>query len=593
MLDTALDYLSRGWSVVPLQPRGKKPLVNWTDYQTRLATEQEVKDWWKKYPNANVGIVTGKLTGLVVVDVDTYRGAKMEPIHEEYPTALISKTGRGAYHLVYSYPKDAEYVPNQVGADGVDIRADGGLIVAPPSIHANGKRYFWTTKGTPGPAPMGLLSKREDRKTREKEEGWLSHILTEGATEGTRNDTLARLTGYLAGKNLPEDVCFALLANWNKRNDPPIKRREFERTVESVYSTHIRRLTSMTTAPEVDLPQEDIVGDPGFRLMKLEPYLSHFSDSSVSWMVDEWMPDSTIAFLVSPPGHYKTWIELDLAISVASGEPFLGKYKINKPGPVIIIQQEDHHGQTAERLAVIQRSRLNIRPENNEDGFIELDVPLDLPIYVHPDRKLRFDDDKIMRALSKTIEAIQPRLVILDPLYSAGSTDDYMAKTAEQMFAFKHLRDSTGCSFLVAHHRKKGAEGNARDGIWGSQFLNAFLETGIQVTKTSETQVKVNRHFKSEGVVPVLSLGFDISTHLPYKYNVTIDEVEEEDSTDETSSIISQLEQAVGPMTAKQLMLVTGCKRATFFRKMKSLVDDAIVVKDGSHYRIVTEEPEF
>src|SRR5690606_11586929 len=92
---------------------------------------------------------------------------------------------------------------------------------------------------------------------------------------------------------------------------------------------------------------------------------------------------------------------------------------------------------------------------------------------------------------------LRPALVILDPLYSAAMTDDYMTKSAEQMLRLKIIRDRYGCSFLVAHHTTKHADSMERSRLWGSQFLNALLETGWQVKRSeNDGSIIVRRHFK-------------------------------------------------------------------------------------------------
>jgi len=82
-LKEALSYCKRGYSVIPIKPKGKKPLVEWTEYQTRIATEKKMKKWWKKWPDANVGIVTGNISGLVVIDCDS-KGA-VKRFMKDYP----------------------------------------------------------------------------------------------------------------------------------------------------------------------------------------------------------------------------------------------------------------------------------------------------------------------------------------------------------------------------------------------------------------------------------------------------------------------------------------------------------------------------
>ncbi len=94
-LEAALTYARNGWSVIPVQPKGKVPLVPWQSFTNQRATEDQVKAWWSENPDANVGIVTGAISGLVVVDVDPDRGGYARPVYDEAPTSLIARTGGG------------------------------------------------------------------------------------------------------------------------------------------------------------------------------------------------------------------------------------------------------------------------------------------------------------------------------------------------------------------------------------------------------------------------------------------------------------------------------------------------------------------
>jgi hypothetical protein len=108
LLQAALAYRRRGYSVIPLKPRGKSPLIRWREFQERLATEQEIRGWWRTWPEANVGIVTGRVSNLVVVDVDPERGGNVDEVLKKYPTDCVVQTGGGGYHLYYRYPDDAK-----------------------------------------------------------------------------------------------------------------------------------------------------------------------------------------------------------------------------------------------------------------------------------------------------------------------------------------------------------------------------------------------------------------------------------------------------------------------------------------------------
>ena len=148
--DYALSYAHIGWKVLPLQPHEKRPA---TAHGLKDATNdpEQIKKWWKDNPNYNIGIATGEESmGLYIIDIDVDHekgkdGVQMfkewQKKHERISNTVTCKTPRGGYHL-YFY--DHNNLKNIAGIDGcIDTRANGGYIVAPPSIHPNGGTYTW------------------------------------------------------------------------------------------------------------------------------------------------------------------------------------------------------------------------------------------------------------------------------------------------------------------------------------------------------------------------------------------------------------------------------------------------------------------
>jgi len=140
-LEAALGYVDRGWAILPLVPGGKEPFApllpvvrgkkTWKALAQRPATEKDVRDWFSRYPDINIGIITGQPSGIVVIDFDT-----VEP--KGVPITAMARTGRGLH--VYLQTKEPY---RSCKFDGGDIKAQGGYVVAPPSIHPNGSRYEW------------------------------------------------------------------------------------------------------------------------------------------------------------------------------------------------------------------------------------------------------------------------------------------------------------------------------------------------------------------------------------------------------------------------------------------------------------------
>jgi len=138
MIDAALEYLNQGYCVIPIK-RNKRPyLMTWAEYQDKMPTADSVKKWWSTWPDANIGIVTGNISGICVVDVDSK--AAGHEIKKLLPDILPTvTTPGGGWHFYFA---NSNGLGNATGViKDVDFRGQGGYIVAPPSIGENGKAY--------------------------------------------------------------------------------------------------------------------------------------------------------------------------------------------------------------------------------------------------------------------------------------------------------------------------------------------------------------------------------------------------------------------------------------------------------------------
>lgn len=259
VLDAALAYSRLGWSVVPIAPHEKRPLVPWTDFQHRTASEAEIRAWFTRWPDANVGIVTGAVSGLVVIDIDPHHGGvesirRVERDHGALPRTVEVETGGGGRHLYFRHP--GRPVANRVGlAPGIDLRADGGLVVAPPSRHPSGRPYRFVQGQDPGATPAAPLPEwflewflaTAGAAGHGHAVAYWRNLVKTGMREGNRNNTIASLTGHLLWHGVDPQVVTELLLCWNAvRAEPPLPTDEVVRTVES-----IRRVQAHHERPEV------------------------------------------------------------------------------------------------------------------------------------------------------------------------------------------------------------------------------------------------------------------------------------------------------------------------------------------------------
>lgn len=136
LLKAALEYAEHGIYVFPLRPKRKEPLTA-NGFKDASKDVEQIKEWWKQYPEANIGIPTGKINGIFVLDID----GDCPENFPKLPATVTVKTNKGL-HYYFKYPKEQE-IKSRTKLQGldIDVRGEGGYAVAPPSIHPEGGRY--------------------------------------------------------------------------------------------------------------------------------------------------------------------------------------------------------------------------------------------------------------------------------------------------------------------------------------------------------------------------------------------------------------------------------------------------------------------
>ena len=239
LVQAALKLAAHGYAVFPCAPRGKQPITaNGCKDATR--DPEQIRAWWQRTPAANIGIATGKPSGIVVLDVDEDEdkgisgGESLKLWEGEFgalPDTWQILTGGGGTH--YLFRTDRE-VRNRAGMlEGVDVRGDGGYIIAPPSIHPSGRAYVWeeSSRDLREPAPLPeelyLLMTGHGREGPRFE-------LPARIGEGQRNDLLFRLAASLQAKGLSDAALYAAVQAENvARCQPPLPEPEVRALIES------------------------------------------------------------------------------------------------------------------------------------------------------------------------------------------------------------------------------------------------------------------------------------------------------------------------------------------------------------------------
>jgi len=496
-------YQELGLSFFALPYQSKIPDGKWEQYQKRLPTDAEIKSWCNGN-KTNIAIIGGAISGnLVILDCDSTEKFKelaaiicknIAGIDSIIDFTLVSKTAKG-YHIFLrtKQPVKSKKYPK------LDIKGEGGYVVAPPSVHPSGAVYRFVTDRPiveiTSLKTIGINIEEKKELPDRKQPDWVSQMLSVGVGEGARNDSATKLVGFFRDI-LTQEVTERIMLDWNTRNTPPLPDSEILNTIKSVYRKPKKeRLTNGPTHPP--LPQEE-----GYSLIS-EPFVSGRNNivtenvtKRLSESIDEWVKDTSGWFsyddidrefgvtgtslksnrrmivkrlkdagkLESHPKNNKLFRYINVAVRLIDFKRFGNKVPIDihypfgieryfntYPRNIIALAGSADAGKTAWLLNFIQLNQDNhtIYYQSSEMGEVELasrlekfeDMELEDWKFTAEDRSTEFAD------------VIRPDCI---------NIIDYMELTGEFYLVAEYLKQihdklNTGIC-LVALQKKRGAE---------------------------------------------------------------------------------------------------------------------------------------
>lgn len=466
LIQSGSSYLERGWRPIPIQANGKRPLVQWRRYQEEAPSEHDLGNWFHKWPDANIGILTGQCSGLVAIDVDGPSGMSELAPHLGVVKTLTSTTSRGR-HLLFQHP--GLHVPTRAGIlPDVDVRGDGGYIVAPPSVHESGHLYTWE-EGNPhipiAPLPESLIQVVRSGSLRDEK----VTAVVDGSPIpiGTRNDTLTRVAGSRLGLGHSEEEVLAHCMDINAtRCCPPLAHDEVVRTVASIAKRERGRARSkMRKAPAKDTPETRFTAVP----------LNAIQPRTTEWLWNGYIPRGKVVILDGDPGLGKSTLTLDIAARIAEGREMpdgsRGVY-----GQVVIMTSEDGLDDTVRpRLDAIGASLENIKAITAVGGQFPR-IPEDLA------------------AITEELIDSKAVLLIIDPLmaFLSGRVDSWKDQDIRRALSpLTAMAHETGTTILGVRHLNKVSGGQALYRGGGSIGLIGAARAGFLIAPHPELAGKL------------------------------------------------------------------------------------------------------
>jgi len=462
-VEYALDYAVRGWRVFPVHSVkggkctcgkancgnvGKHPQWHKEDLAHGLteatADKAQIKRWWARWPDANIGIATGPESGLLILDVDKGTGGgesleRLENEHGDLPPTIVAETGGGGLHFFFKHP--GHKVKSRAGkfAPGLDVKADGGYVVAAPSMHASGQQYRWEKGNSPFTRDLARCP------------GWLLKLMMEGGDKvagtkalnhpddpiphGRRNEYLTGVAGTMqrCGMTQPAIVA-ALKAEYENKceHEPPLSDDEIEGIAKGIgrYPAGFAEATERPLA--ICRCAADIESRP------------------VSWLWRGRIPCGKLTLLIGHPGKGKSLVTLDMAARISNGTDWPDARPC-KRGHVIILSGEDEAEDTL--VPRLTAAGADLRQITILEGVQYRDQKT---------KELRIglpELDKHMPAICDIVEQKQARLLVIDPVSSfIGEVDDHRNAELRGLLAgMAKMASGFGCAVVcVSHLRKSG-----------------------------------------------------------------------------------------------------------------------------------------
>lgn len=308
MKESAKYYLKTWMSVIPVG-KDKIPLINWKEYQKRKPTEEEIDKWFEDFPEAQIWAVTGKISWLIVVDVEKWWDISW------LPETATAKTWGWGYHFYYLFSKPFK---NKTRIrELTDIRWDGWYVVLPPSETTKWK-YSWEKKIKLQMFPYWLFEDKKETKEYQKVD-----TEYEWTGEWWRNDSMTRYLWHLLAKIHPsewESIAWKIFIEANQKNDPPLDEGELRAIFNSITNAEKSNDTERWYQKEETNEDSDVLPffesasrDSSLWMEKFSTWFDIFDDA-FDWGMAEW----DVAIIWGSTGMWKTEMTLTFTYNFAS-----------------------------------------------------------------------------------------------------------------------------------------------------------------------------------------------------------------------------------------------------------------------------------
>lgn len=596
-MNDALDYLNMGWHPIPLcwpengkcachkkhtDPNdiAKAPLLN--SYSTSMkVTEANIRKWWKRWPNANIGILE-EVSKLAVVDADSPEAIE-ETERLGLPVTPMDSTGRGR-HAYYSRPEHANVTKKTKKGDSgkIDILCNGYAIVA-PSVHASGRSYEWLPGLSPNEvelaeAPAWAVDILNEGPIVNADAAQWSELIDinvdelnihdthkdfiiNGVERGQRSDAVYSVIRALleAGYDV-NTIASVLLDSDNGISEKPLEKGEAwtSREIGRVMAKHKAEIVE-------DFDDVPGLGEDGKTApLKLTTIWEDIDAPEPEWQVEGILPENSLSVVYGEPASCKSFLVQHMALSIAFGRPWMGR-KV-KQGRVLYIAAEGKGG-------LGKRWRAWLKHHN---------VPrsMDCPFYSYGSAVNLGNAGEVKKVIESMSDGVT--MVVVDTLNRSmiGADENSAGDTGSFMDGAAMIQRKTGASVVIVHHSGK----DKSKGMRGSSAIEGAVDTAVKVERTDDGVIKVKcgkqkdfeefgafaLHIKPLGDSLVLEPEFDFE-ELPVVPPAQ-------------QKIMTVLEGRTDGLRAKEIQDEADISKASWIKYRKVLLKSGVIKQVGINY---------
>ena len=355
------------------------------------------------------------------------------------------------------------------------------------SENNKGLATFFINKGEPLDPDLIKLSPSNDTNVKTD-----FHSVANGVKKGGRNDALVVYVGGLIGRGDSYEQCLEGVKKWNQNNEPPLELNELTRTLDNIWNKHHKN----SNVQAINTPFQSFAPEKKqYKIVRAEDLLATLPLPR-KWVIDDFLPRNIVAALIAAGGSGKSYLAMNLAISVASGGILFNKFMPSKEGKVVFISGEDDIAELQRRLHwstsslpkhVVERIGKNINFVDLADTF-EAFTEKNRAGEVHMTNSVTNLISSIKESVGSEVD-----LIIVDPVSRfRGGEENLAVDTTRFVQALQMFTSQLNATVLCLHHVNKGAKSNGtgQNNARGSSALVDGVRLVMELNQLSEDEVK-------------------------------------------------------------------------------------------------------